>query len=228
MARSYLVTGASRGLGLEMVRQLSRRGERVIATARKRGTAEEAAGMAARFIELDVTDEKSVAKAAAELRGEAVDVLINNAGVTDTDKAVGELSAGAFRKVFEANVYAPALLTQALLPSLRAGKARVVANISSQLGSLTLMGQMGGGFSHAYCASKAALNMVTVRMAVDLKAEGFIVATIHPGWVKTDMGGPNAPLLAADSIAQLLGRIDRLKAGDTGKFFNYDGKPMPW
>lgn len=225
MPQTYFITGTSRGLGLELVRQLARRGDRVIAAARSRGAADAAAGLAARFVELDVASEQSIAAAARALAGESIDVLINNAGVTAEDKTIDALDMATFTRVFTTNTFAPALLIRALLPNLRSGKGKTVVNISSGLGSLSTV---GSGFSYAYCASKAALNMVTVRAAQDLAGEGFKVVTVHPGWVRTDMGGPNAHLAPDESIGALVRTMDAITPATNGKFLNYDGKPIAW
>ena len=224
---TYLITGCSRGLGLEFVRQLARRGDRVIACARSRESAgaQEAAHLAARFVPLDVADEKSIASAAMELHGEPIDVLINNAGVVSEDRSINNVTMSDFARVFTANTFGPALVTRALLPNLRTGTRRTVVNISSLLGSLS---KVDAGFGHAYCASKAALNMLTVRAAQDLRGDGFTVVTVSPGWVRTDMGGKDAPLAPEESIASLVRTIDGLTPAANGKFLDYDGSPLPW
>src|SRR5262245_25568697 len=174
MPQTVLVTGASRGLGLEFARQFAARGDRVIATVRNPASLPDIGPFAERVIPLEVTDAKGVQAVAAELSQTPLDVLINNAGVIDEDKTFGQVSIGAFRRVFETNVFAPALIAQSLLPSLRMGKRKLIANISSELGSIT---QGTAGFSYAYNASKAALNRITVQMSKDLRDEGFTVMT---------------------------------------------------
>lgn len=225
MAKTVLVTGSSRGLGLEFVRQCAARGDRVIATLRDPSKTPEVGKLAKRVIALDVTDSKSIAALVSELKGEAIDVLINNAGVMGEDKQLGTLSAETFRKVFETNVIAPALLAQALVPNLKAGTRKMIANISSELGSIT---HGMAGFSYAYNSSKAALNRITAQMAKDLKKEGILVMTFCPGWNKTDMGGPNAPLEAKDSIAKLLTTMDGLALAQSGQYLRTDGTTIPW
>lgn len=225
MPKTYLITGTSRGLGLEFVRQLARRGDRVIACSRSREAAKESAEFAARFIELDAADERSIQAAAAELRNEPIDVLINNAGVYSEDKTIDAASFVEFDRVLVTNVAGPAFLTKVLLTNLRAGRGRTIVNISSGLGSLQTVEPSTG---IAYCASKAALNMVTVRASQDLAREGFTVVTFSPGWVRTDMGGPQAPLSPEESVRGMLEVIDRLTTADNGKFLNYDGSTLPW
>ena len=163
MTRTVLVTGTSRGLGLEFVRQLRARGDAVLACARKPSSAAEAADVGAEVVALDVAEPASIAALERTLGSRPIDVLINNAGVSGQDAAVGGLSLTEFRRVFDTNTIAPALLTRALLPNLRAGRRRVVVNISSQLGSIAAATP---GFSYAYAASKAALNMISARLAI--------------------------------------------------------------
>jgi len=225
MPRTYLVTGANRGLGLEFVRQLRARGERVIAAVRDVTKSSDAAASAHEIHPLDVADEKSINAFAKALQGKPIDVLIHNAGVMGADTSVAEVSFAEFRRVFDANTFGPAVLTKTLLPNLRAGERKMVLNISSTLGSIS---QAEGGFSYAYKASKAALNMITVAMHHDLAKEGFTCVTFCPGWNRTDMGGPNAPLEARDSIAKLLTVEARLTKRDSGNFYSHEGSPIPW
>jgi NAD(P)-dependent dehydrogenase (short-subunit alcohol dehydrogenase family) len=225
MGTTVLVTGSSRGLGLEFVRQCAARGDTVIATLRDPAKSPEVARLAKHTIPLDVTDPKSVASLVSDLKGTPIDILINNAGVMGQDKQIGKLTIEDFRTVFETNTFAPALLAQALVPNLKAGTRKMIANISSELGSIT---QGVAGFSYAYNASKSALNRITVQMAKDLRREGILVMTFCPGWNKTDMGGPNAPLEAKDSIAKLLVTMDGLTLADSGKYLRIDGTTIPW
>ncbi|MBL0921202.1 MAG: SDR family oxidoreductase [Phycisphaerales bacterium] len=222
---TWLVTGANRGLGLEFARQLRARGDEVLATARKPDRAEELRATGAAVLPLEVSDPDSIGALAKALSGRAIDVLVNNAAVTDEDRKIGDLSMDAFRRVFDVNVFGTALVAQALLPNLRAGKRRLIANISSQLGSVA---NASSGFSYAYCASKAALNMATVKMAKDLEAERFTVVTLCPGWNRTDMGGAEAPLDPKDSIRDLIRLIDGFTVKDSGRYVQHNGKALPW
>lgn len=225
MTRTVLVTGASRGLGLEFVRQLRARGDTVLACVRKPSSAAEAAGTGAEVIALDVAEPASIAALGRTLGARPIDVLINNAGVSGQDAAVGGLSFTEFRRVFDTNTIAPALVAQALLPNLRAGQRRAVVNISSQLGSIAAATP---GFSYAYNASKAALNMISARLAKDLAGERFTVVSMCPGWNRTDMGGPNATLLPAESVREMLATIDRLTPGDSGRFVSRHGEDISY
>ncbi len=228
MSQTIIVTGASRGIGLEMCRVLATRGDRVIATAR--GAAPALAGLAGvgggvEIVELEVTDEASIAALAQRLQGRPIDALINNAGVSSTAKSLGELTMAELQRVFAINASAPMLVAAALLPNLRLGARKVVMNVSSQLASIA---NNKGGSTYPYRASKTALNQLTVSMANELRAEGFCCVCVHPGWVKTDMGGPNAPLLPPESAAYLIRLLDGLTPAKSGSFLNYDGAAMPW
>ncbi len=225
---TYLITGANRGIGLEFARQLSRRPETtIIATARRPSEATELSRLVHEVHALDVADEGGISALGARLKDRpgGIDVLINNAGVSSDQKSIGSLTQAELRRVFDINAFAPMLLTRAVLPCLRAGTRRTVFNITSALGSIA--GNTGGS-SYAYRASKAALNMLTVSLSHELRGEGFCCVVAHPGWVQTDMGGTQAPLTPEQSVSAMLKVIDGLKPEDTGRFFNYDGKPIAW
>ena len=222
---TYLVTGANRGIGLAFARHLSKRGDRVIATCRQPEKARDLAKLPLRLEKLDVADEKSIAALAGRIEGEALDVLINNAGIGEAGPMFGRLLMKDLEEAFRVNAAGPAALTQALLPNLRAGKRRAIVNLSSDLGSIS-ENESGGWI--AYRASKAALNQLTRVAAAELKREAFICIAISPGWVRTDMGGPAGPLSPDESVAAMLEVIDRLEPSDTGRFLDQHGKPMPW
>lgn len=230
MATTWFLTGATRGLGLEMTRQLAERGDTIFACARDPGRATELAALAKAhpgviITALDVSSPPSVDRAAKELGGRSIDVLVNNAGVMGEDETINELSWDELARVFQVNTFAPAMVTRALLPNLRAGRGRKAVNISSQLGSIT---NCASGFSYAYRASKAALNMLTASMAKDLVRDKITVVSICPGWNRTDMGGANAPLHPKDSMRMVIGVIDSLKGLDSGSFLTHEGKKSPW
>jgi len=220
---TFLVTGASRGIGLEFVRQLKSRGDLAIAVCRKpTSELKEVLGDQAPLI-ADVTDAAAIGRLAGSL--DAVDVLINNAGVSSKAKSIGEVTAEDLQSTFLVNATSPMLVAQAALPSMRKGQRKTIVNISSMLGSIT---QNNGGWGYGYRASKSALNMLSVSLAHELKPEGFTVLALHPGWVQTDMGGPEAPMSVQQSVKFMLGVIDKAGPGQTGRFLNYDGQPMPW
>ncbi len=226
MSSTVLVTGANRGLGLEFVKHYAQRGDHVIAAVRSQQKLPlDLISLAKEIVPLEVSDPHSIQALAHKLKGRSIDILVNNAGVTEQDPSFESISVEAFERVFRINTFAPALLTRALASNLRAGHQKKVLNISSTLGSITYGRQ---GFSYAYCASKAALNMISARMAKDLIPDGIIVVSFCPGWNKTDMGGPDAPLDPAESIRSLIAVADRLKLSDSGKFLNYEGQPIPF
>lgn len=222
---TYFVTGCTRGLGLEFARQLSARGDDVLATARDPDRVGELGSFPVRVVGLDVADRWSIENLSDPTGETPIDVLINNAGVSSTSKTLAECDHDELLRVFAINSVAPVMVAKSLLGNLRLGARRVIVNISSQLGSIT---NNTGGSSYGYRASKAALNMFTTCMANQLKTEGFTCVALHPGWVKTDMGGPDAPLTPPQSVRQILAVIDRLTPADNGKFLSYDGKPISW
>lgn len=223
---TYLLTGGNRGLGLEFARQLSKRdGVTIIATARDVGRATDLARLVHQVLPLDLQDEDSIRELGLRLSDRPIDVLINNAGVSSDQKTVTSLTQAELRRVFDVNAFGPMLMTRHVLAGLRAGERKMVFNITSVLGSIA---GNSGGSSYAYRASKAALNMLTVSLANELRGEGFTCVAVHPGWVQTDMGGPGAPLTVEQSVTAMLKLLDGLKPDDTGRFFNYDGATIPW
>jgi NAD(P)-dependent dehydrogenase (short-subunit alcohol dehydrogenase family) len=224
MAHTYLVTGASRGLGAEFVRQLRTAAHTVIAAVRHPDRAPDAASAGARVVSLDVARPETFEAFAASLAA-PIDVLVNNAGVAAEDASLASVTAEILEDVFRPNVFGLALLTRALIPSLRAGGRRTIVNVSSSLGSLAIT---QGGFSYAYCASKAALNMLTVQMHKELATDGFTVVSLDPGWNRTDMGGSRAPLDPKDTVRGMVTVMERLGRDDSGKFLGYDGEIRPW
>jgi NAD(P)-dependent dehydrogenase (short-subunit alcohol dehydrogenase family) len=221
---TYLVTGANRGIGLELVKQLRARGDTVIATTRT-GSDADLAATGARVVKLEVSDEDSIAALGSTLAQTPIDVLINNAGVGSEAATLKDQSFEELSRVFTINAFAPILLAKACLPALRAGQRRVVMNVSSQLASIATN---NGGSSYPYRGSKTALNQLTMCLANELRPENFCCVSVHPGWVRTDMGGPKAPMLPPDSARHLIALADRLTPADSGKFLNYDGAAMQW
>ncbi|MGO4221661.1 SDR family oxidoreductase [Lysobacter sp. TAF61] len=231
LARRSLVTGANRGLGLEFVRQLLARGDRVIATSRHPGRAHALNQLAGQnpgrlhVLPLDLTDPKSHAELARELPlvTDGIDLLINNAGVLHSGERFGHVAAAQLDDSLRTNAGGPFLLTQALAPHLVEGAK--VANLSSMLGSIA---SVDGFHTPTYAISKAAQNMATVLLAQALRERGITVIALHPGWVQTDMGGSGAQVTAADSARGLLAVIDAAKLADSGRFIDWQGKPLPW
>jgi NAD(P)-dependent dehydrogenase (short-subunit alcohol dehydrogenase family) len=227
--RTVLVTGANRGIGLEFARQYHGAGWRVIATARDPEAAKDlkALGAGVRIVPLDVTRPESVAALAASLQGEPIDLLINNAGqgVGFRIRPLADLDMDEFERVMQVNALGPVRVTQALLPNLKAGKGKTIVGLSSVLGSITANRQ--GGF-YGYRESKAALDMFLRSLAAELGPDGFICIALNPGWVKTDMGGPDAQLAPEESVSGMRKVLEGLKPGDSGKFWSYDGTNIPW
>jgi len=222
---TYLVTGANRGIGLEFARQLSERGDQVIATARDPKKARELARLGVQVEPLDVAEERSVGRLADRLSATAVDILIHNAAIGTAGPGIDRLSIEDVERHFRVNALGPLALTQALLPSLRAGKRRTIVGLTSGLGSVS--GDNSGDW-YAYRASKAALNMLMRTAAAELAREKFICVVISPGWVRTEMGGKGAPLSPEESVGAMLKVIDRLSPSDTGRFLDRRGKDVPW
>jgi NAD(P)-dependent dehydrogenase (short-subunit alcohol dehydrogenase family) len=225
-----VITGASRGIGLELTRQYLVRGDSVHAAVRTPDSARALATLAASdrlaIDACDIAVDASV-HAFSDLVRAPVDLLINNAGVRRKD---GEDDFEQFDledavRAYQVNALGALRVTRALLPVLRrSGRAKIV-NLSSGLASIE-NNASGGGY--AYRMSKAALNMATRSMAHDLRADGIAVFALSPGWVRTDMGGPDAPLSAADSVRELVGTIDRLTLEHTGGFFDLRGERIGW
>lgn len=229
---TYFITGCNRGLGLEFVQQLLARGQRVIATCRDIATATDLTALTLKhsgqlsLVEMDVSDEASMREAVALLNDEAIDVFINNAGVYGPrDANFGNVDGPAMAEVLYTNAVAPVLLTQLLIDNVRKGSGKKLVYVSSKMGSIA---DNGRGGSYIYRSSKTALNSVVKSLALDLAPEGIAVATLHPGWVRTDMGGPNGLIDAPESVSGMLNVIDGLSVANTGQFFNYDGATIAW
>lgn len=229
---TYFITGCNRGLGLEFVRQLLARGQRVIATCRDIATATDLTALTLKhsgqlsLVEMDVSDEASMREAVALLNDEAIDVFINNAGMYGPrDANFGNVDGPAMAEVLYTNAVAPVLLTQLLIDNVRKGSGKKLVYVSSKMGSIA---DNGRGGSYIYRSSKTALNSVVKSLALDLAPEGIATATLHPGWVRTDMGGPNGLIDAPESVSGMLNVIDGLSVANTGQFFNYDGSTIAW
>lgn len=222
---TVLITGANRGLGLEYAGQFAERGYTVIGTARRPAEADELAVVADRVEQLDVADPASVAALAKRLEGVPIDILINNAGIFERqDTTIDGVDYEMMERTFAVNSLGPLRVTQALLPNLRAGNRKLIVSMSSQLGSI----ENSNGRWYAYRASKSALNQFNKIWSVELGPEGFTCVVVHPGWVRTDMGGPNATYGTEESVAGLVGVIDGLSQEDNGRFYDFQGEPIPW
>lgn len=224
---TVLITGANRGIGLELARQYAADGWRVIATCREPAQATALAAIAGVEIHaLAVDDPAAIAGLAAALAGRTLDLLINNAGIMGPElpaQSCEGVDAAGWLQTLKVNSLAPLLLTLALRPALKPGAT--VATLSSQLGSIA---ENESGGMYAYRASKAAVNMVNKSLAVDLRDDGIICLVLHPGWVQTDMGGAKAPVQVPDSVRGLRRVIDAATAADSGSFIAFDGRRLPW
>ena len=228
-----LVTGANRGLGLELASQLLARQRHVVATCRHPGKATALNRLAAEHpgrlhvLPLDVADARSRDALLHELPlvtdEEPLHLLVNNAGVLRGGERFGQVAAADLDTSFHTHAAGPFLLTQSLAPQLADGA--VVANISSEIGSIALRQEFR---TPSYAIGKAAQNMATSLLSQALASRGIKVVALHPGWVRTDMGGDNAALSVAESVSGLLRVIDHLTPADSGRFLDWQGDPLPW
>ena len=223
--QTVLVTGANRGLGLEFARQLHEGGAEVIGTARNPEAAAELRALGVRVEQLDVADAASVAALAERLGDLALDALINNAGIFSEHGDFTTADPDEVLRVYAVNTVGPLRVTQALLPALRRGDRKLVMNMSSGLGSIA---NNGRGSSVGYRSSKAALNMQTRTLAMELQDEGFVCVAMSPGWVRTDMGGERAPLSPEESVRGMLGTLAPLGPEQTGQYYDHNGQQLPW
>jgi NAD(P)-dependent dehydrogenase (short-subunit alcohol dehydrogenase family) len=234
-----LITGASRGIGLEFARQYAGDGWDVVAACRNPAKAEELHDLAIKnkkiiIEELDVNDEKSIKALATRLKDHIIDVLINNAGIArgseapthdnfnNPDQNFGTLSASAWMEILRTNTVAPIMVTEALAQQVAASTQKKVAMISSRYGSI----ELNRPDLMAYASSKAALNISMRKVALAMRDS--IVVSLHPGWVQTDMGGKSAEVDPATSVRGMRKVIDQLKPAQSGAFISYDGKAIPW
>jgi NAD(P)-dependent dehydrogenase (short-subunit alcohol dehydrogenase family) len=240
-----LITGANRGIGFETARQLGRKGVKVLLGARNEKLGREAAarlkaeGLEVEFLLLDATDEKTHASAAKYIEEKfcRLDILINNAGVNlegnldNPIKPASQTPLEIYRKTFEINFFSLIALTQRLLPLIKKSEAGRIVNLSSVLGSSTLHAQPGSIIYDAkipaYDASKAAVNSFTVHLAYELRDTPVKVNAAHPGWVKTDMGGENAPMEIEDGAKTSVALALLADDGPAGRFIHL-GEELPW
>lgn len=218
--KTAVVTGANKGIGLELCRQLAASGWHVVAACRHSSKALD--GLRATIVpNIDVTDPAAVATLARKLEREHVDLLINNAGILAED-TLEDIDYDSIREQFEVNTLGPLRVTTALLPNLHSGSK--IAIITSRMGSI---GDNGSGGYYGYRLSKAAVNMLGVNLARDLRSRGIAVFILHPGMVATDMTGRHG-IPAAEAASNLLARLDELGLEDTGVFLHANGERLPW
>jgi NAD(P)-dependent dehydrogenase (short-subunit alcohol dehydrogenase family) len=228
---TVLITGANRGIGLALARGYLAEGWRVYACCRHPGKAKDLnalraeAGDRLAVHRLDVTDGLKVANLSRELAEEAIDLLINNAGVSGPRGGFGETDFDRWQPVLAVNTFAPLCVAERFVEQVARGERKLIVNISSKMGSI---GANVKSDSIIYRASKAALNQVSKCLAMALGPRGITVVLFHPGWVSTDMGGSEAPVTPEDSAAGIRAVIERVTTEDNGRFFNYDGEELPW
>jgi NAD(P)-dependent dehydrogenase (short-subunit alcohol dehydrogenase family) len=224
---TVLITGAARGLGLDFTKQYAAKGWKVLACARKPDALAGIKGDVHHH-SLEVTDYAAVKALARTLSGEAIDVLICNAGVGGEGgpaaQTLGTLQPEVWRNVFEVNTLAPLMMAEAFADHVARSQQRKLIAISSILGSIA----NNDGGRYFYRASKTALNMEWNCLSKDLAAKGVICVALHPGWVQTDMGGPTATLTIEQSVPSMVKVIDGLKPSNNGRYLQYDGVELPW
>ncbi|QPC95055.1 SDR family oxidoreductase [Mesorhizobium sp. INR15] len=221
-----LITGAGRGLGRELARQYAEDGWRVVACGRA-CPAHDFEGRV-EFQLLDTADPASIHDLAVRLAGRPLDVLVNNAAIRSEASGLLGFDPDEFLRVVRTNTLGPLLLARALRQNLVAGGMRIIANIGSRAGSMAEGLLDDYDDDYAYRCSKAALNMAGAQLAQDLRVDGITVLSLHPGWVKTDMGGVEADLAAEDSARGLRTIINSATIEDTGSFRTFDGKHIGW
>jgi NAD(P)-dependent dehydrogenase (short-subunit alcohol dehydrogenase family) len=223
-----LITGAGRGIGLEFVKQYAADGWSVIATCRQpdqRGTLRQVQGDV-RIEALDVTDFARIEWLGRQLEGVPIDLLINNAGVYGPRVVpYDSVDYGAWAEVFRVNTMASLKVSAVFSRNVARSQLKSIVAISSLMASIA---ENSSGGAYIYRSSKAALNAVMRSLAIDLKPKEIIVALVHPGWVRTSIGGSGAQLDAFESVAGMRELIARLGPADSGRFFYYDGSELPW
>jgi NAD(P)-dependent dehydrogenase (short-subunit alcohol dehydrogenase family) len=228
---NILITGANRGVGLALTRIYAQRGDAVFAGCRVPSRAEELQALAkvhsVKVLALDVADTASVAACAQALSSETIDTLINNAGIIGQPRerqTATSMDFAMWAEILNVNTMGPVRVMQALLPQLKRSAQAKVMNVTSDLGALSHDDPMFYGYS----ASKAALNKFMRLAALELKREGVAIGLIHPGWVQTDMGGPEAPLSPVVSATGIVKVVDQLDLENAGSFWKWDGQLQSW
>lgn len=231
MTETILITGSNRGIGLELARQYAAQGWQVLACCRRpdqattlNRLADELPGITVHT--LDVVQQDQVQTLAADLQDRAIDILFNNAGIYGPYDAVfGNTDQARWLECLHTNVIAPMKVMEAFVTHVAASKHKLIAAMSSKMGS---MADNGSGGSYIYRSSKAALNAVMKSAAIDLAPKGVKVAILHPGWVQTDMGGPNAEISVTESVSRIREILGAVTPGNSGTFFDIDGSVIPW
>jgi NAD(P)-dependent dehydrogenase (short-subunit alcohol dehydrogenase family) len=228
-AYQVLITGANRGIGLEFTKQYAENGWHVLACCREPKTAIDLQKLTkehsnVEVFTLDVANFKEIDVLALQLKELAIDVVINNAGIYP-HSTFGDTNYDEWTEAFKVNAMASLKMAEAFVQHITRGRLKKIASITSKMGSID---DNTSGESYSYRSTKTALNMVMKSLSIDLKPYGISVITLHPGWVQTNMGGPNALIDAKTSVNGLRKSIDDLSLSTTGRFIAYDGKEIPW
>lgn len=228
---TYCITGANRGIGLELTRQLAKRGDKIIATARELDKASELRALAdahrdqINLFTLDATRDDSVKDFAKDVGTRSIDVLVNNAGTIGTKpQTTREMNFDGFLTTLNTNTLGPLRVIQALLPNLKLSPAPKIITISSMMGSMA----SASSDTLGYRVSKAGVNKVMQAVHTDFKPRGIAVLTLHPGWVRTEMGGAGADISVDESARGIVARIDELTLKNSGRFLDYDSSERAW
>ncbi|MGB2133624.1 MAG: SDR family oxidoreductase [Pseudomonadales bacterium] len=225
---NVLITGANRGIGLQLTKHYIEAGWEVIATYRNAEGNEALQALASpqlTLLQADVNNDEGINKIASYFQGQGLDLLINNAGIYGPrDQTFGKVERQAWREILEVNTISPMMLAQSLADSLAQNKG-ILAIISSKVGSID---DNTSGNAYMYRSSKTAVNQVIKCLSIDLGPRDITVVSLHPGWVRTDMGGPNGSIDVVESVTGLTNVIAHVSADQNGHFINYDGSPIPW
>jgi len=231
--RTALITGTNRGIGLEFARQYAMDGWRVFACCRNPATADALNRLAMQYPDrvsihpLDVANHQQIEQLSQALSSQSIDLLINNAGVYPPDHgdAFGKTDYAAWAYAFEVNTMAPLKMAEAFIQQISKSHLKTIITITSKMGSIA---DNRGGGSYIYRSSKSAVNIVIKSLSIDLKPSQITAVLLHPGWVRTDMGGPNGLISTEQSVTGMRRVISQLRFEDSGKFYAFDGQIVPW
>jgi len=231
--RTTLITGANRGIGLEFSKQFAADGWRILACCRYPEKSDALNKLAAMYPDqitvhtLDVTNHEQINRLAQTLASKSIDLLINNAGVYPDPMgySFGDTDYEAWAQAFLINTMAPLRMAEEFADHIKRGNQKIIVTITSKMGSVA---DNNRGGSYIYRSSKSAVNMVVKSLAIDLKSIGITAVLIHPGWVRTDMGGPDGLISTKQSVSGMRNIISQISLADSGKFFAYDGQIIPW